>query len=407
MDKHIAPVSVNERERLVELASFDLDYSDLDESLKDLTKLAAKVAGTDISHLSLVDSFTNWAFACHGFAGGPSPKEDSLCQYTILEDDYFEVPDMLQDERFRDQSYVTGDPHFRYYLGFPLQTQSGYNLGALCVLHTEGKEISPENRELLRIIAKEAMGRLTTMKMMQDLRSRVRDTEESQRKVAHDIRGPLGGIIGLTQIITEQGTENSMSDVLEFVGLIRSSSNSLLEMADQILHAGKSKPPTPTLPVISYYNLELLRAKLDSLYAPQAKNKEINFDVSIKTGNRSENFSQNKLLQIIGNLVSNALKFTPKYGFVGVELELLPAKLHNTLVVTVKDTGVGLDANTIQHIKNGSALSSQGTGGEKGFGFGLSVVRQLVDEMQGVLQIDSGLGGGALFQVRLNLERIF
>jgi signal transduction histidine kinase len=404
MDKQIAPLPVNERERVFELASFDMDYSDLDEAFKDLTLLAAKVAGTGISHLSLVDSLTSWVFAAHGFEGGPLPRENSICQYTILEDHPFEVPDMLLDDRFRNREYVTGDPHFRYYLGVPLHTKAGNNLGALCVFDKTEKKLSPEKIELLRIIAGEVIKRLTAMKTILELQDRVKALDESQRKVAHDIRGPLGGIIGLTQIITEQGQDNNVEDVLEFVGLIGKSSNSLLELAEDILSKEKLAVSDPANRD-PYYTLELLAGKLEELYAPQALNKGIELKVEIKNGRATEKFSGNKLLQVIGNLLSNALKFTEKEGFVKVELELISAKFQNTLCIDVTDSGVGFDAAAIRRIMDGDA-SSGGTNDERGFGFGLSLVKHLVHEMKGEMQVSSNPGKGAHFRISLELARI-
>lgn len=66
----------------------------------------------------------------------------------------------------------------------------------------------PEKEELLRIIADEIVNRLKAYKAIEGLRNRVKEVQATQNKVVHDIRGPLGGIIGLTEIISEQGKEN-------------------------------------------------------------------------------------------------------------------------------------------------------------------------------------------------------
>jgi signal transduction histidine kinase len=406
MNKHIAPLPANEQQRVIELSSFDMDISHLDESLKDLSLLAAKVAGTDISHISLVDSLTNWAFACHGFDGGPSPREDSVCQYTIAGDQpFFEVPDMLLDERFRDRAYVTGDPHFRYYLGVPLQTKTGSKLGALCVLHKAEKKLSPEKVDLLHIIAREVMSRLNTMKLILELQKRIKVSDESQRKVAHDIRGPLGGIIGLTQIINEQGVESDMTEVLEFVDMISKSSHSLLGLAEEILTTDKMRFATHEAE--PYFTLDSFKEKLETLYVPLALNKGVKLAVSISSGKKTENFSRSKLMQIAGNLITNAIKFTHAQGTVNVDLALVPARLQNILRITVADTGIGLEADAISRIMDGSATTSNGTNGERGFGFGLPLVKHLVEEMGGTLQLSSEPGNGARFEVQLKLERIF
>ena len=125
------PIPANEMERIIRLSELDLDYSDIQESLKDLTKLAAKVAGTSISLINLIDSFTQWTVARYGLDLEQMTREESVCQYTIVAEESFEVPDLTADQRFKDQFYVTGPPKVTYYFGVPLQTDDGFNLGAL------------------------------------------------------------------------------------------------------------------------------------------------------------------------------------------------------------------------------------------------------------------------------------
>jgi len=89
-----SPIPEDEFNRLVQLADYDLDNSELESSLKDLTKLAAKVAGTDISLVNLIDSFTQWSVASEGIAIKQIPREDSVCQYTIMNNQPFEIKDL-------------------------------------------------------------------------------------------------------------------------------------------------------------------------------------------------------------------------------------------------------------------------------------------------------------------------
>ncbi len=398
------PVPANEMERIIRLSELDLDYSDIQESLKDLTKLAAKVAGTSISLINLIDSFTQWTVARYGLDLEQMTREESVCQYTIVAEESFEVPDLTADGRFKDQFYVTGAPHVTYYFGVPLQTDDGFNLGALCVLDRVGKEIPPEKVELLKIIANEIVNRLTAIKVIQQLQSTVKEAKETQRKVAHDIRGPLGGIISLAQIISDQGDSNKMEQVLEFINLIQKSGNSLLDLANEILTNGKQIPEAAQKGEIvksNEFNLVLLKDKLEKLYAAQAKPKNIRFVVNIIDNNGEIPFSKNKILQIVGNLISNAIKFTPENGKVTVDLCLNLGRDGKKLLITVKDSGVGLTEEAIQRIQNGTASSTEGTEGEQGYGFGLSLVKHLLNGMNGSMLITSQPGHGAEFTVKI------
>ncbi|MCF0050824.1 GAF domain-containing sensor histidine kinase [Dyadobacter sp. LJ53] len=391
-------------ERLLSLADFDLDYADLHETFKDLAKLAAKVTGTSISLVNLIDSLTQWTISNYGLDLDQMLREDSVCQYTIMEAEHFEVLDLSADNRFKDKDYVTGNPNVRYYYGVPLKTSNGLQIGALCVLDKEQKTLDPEKIELIKIIADEIVGRLKTHKVLENLRSKLNEAKQTQKKVAHDIRGPLGGIVGLAQIIKDQGDDNQMDEVLEFINLIHKSGNSILDLAEEILESHKEKKSLNAANVVtdnSRFNLTMFKDKLLRLYEPQAKHKHVNFIVNTSALTENVAFSKNKLLQITGNLISNAIKFTPARGTVTVDLKLAITLEVPTLQIAVSDTGVGLNAESIEAVMSGNASSTGGTGGEQGFGFGLALVRHLVESLGGVMSISSDVGKGTTFEVNL------
>lgn len=390
------PIPDNELQRLLSLSELDLDYSNLEDSFKDLTLLAAKVAGTEISLINLIDSFTQWTVANHGLQVDQMPREESVCQYTIMNAGHFEVPDLSLDERFKDKFYVDGPLGLRYYFGMPLTTSEGVNIGALCVLDTQIRSLTPEKIELLEIIGQTVVKRLRSFRALEVLTERLKESNESKKRVAHDIRGPLAGIIGLSDIIGEQGSAGDVKEIMEFVGMINKSGRSLLELADEILSAGGQR----TLQE-NEFNLILFKEKLVKLYQPQAKHKDIALDVVLNAKNENVPFSKNKLLQITGNLISNAIKFTPNGGRITVGLDLAVNSERNLLKISVSDTGTGMDEETLRAIKAGGGSSTAGTGGEKGFGFGLSLVSHLVESLNGSLKIDSVPGQGTTFEVLL------
>ncbi|NBC25277.1 MAG: GAF domain-containing protein [Bacteroidetes bacterium] len=385
--------------RVLELAEFDLDYTSLNDHFKDLSKLAARVAGTDISLVNIIDSYTQWTVSKHGLDIDSMPREESVCQHTILNGDHLEIKDLSKDDRVKNKFYVTGDPHLRYYFGLPLKTSEGNNLGALCVLDTEEKDLSPEKIELLKIIANEIVSRLENTKEVGKLQSKIKDLTETQRKVSHDIRGPLGGIIGLSELIKEKGKENKIDEILEMMDLIKQGGKSILELAEEILGSSDEKQPGQ-----NEFNLKTFKRKLEQLYLPQAKTKGVELNVEISEKNVDVPFLKNKLIQITGNLISNAIKFTPKDGRVTVAILLNNNENDKTLHVNVIDTGVGIDENQLAEIQNGEGKSTNGTSGERGYGFGLSLVKHLVENLNGSLEIQSEVGKGTTFNVALPRE---
>jgi len=393
------PNSSNEFETVLNLSDFNFGNSNFQDNFKDLTKLAASVAGTPISLVNLIDSFTQWTISNHGYEIEQMPREDSICQYTIASNETsFQVQDLSKDDRFKDKKYVKDDPKLRYYFGIPLQSD-GRNIGALCVLDKNVRTLTPEKEELLRIIAAEIVNRLKAYQVIESLNNKVKEVEATQNKIVHDIRGPLGGIIGLTEIISEQGKENKLDEVLEFIHIIHKSGKSILDLADEILSSEKMNSN-----LVNGNELELIsfRDNLEKLFLPQAKSKNILLEIKIDPKSEGIPFPKNKLLQISGNLISNAIKFTPAEGKVTVELTLTLSSTDKVLKILVADTGEGMSAEKIETIMKGTASTEEGTDGEKGFGFGMQLVKHLIESLNGELNIRSSEGEGTMFEVILS-----
>jgi len=390
------PIPENEMERILQLAELNIDFTNFD-NFKQLARLAATIAGTEISFVNILDSYTQWTVSKHGFEIDQMPREDSVCQYTIVGTGSFEVNDLTTDERFKDKFYVTDDPNLRYYYGLPL-TFDNVNLGALCVMDKQPRSLSPEKGEMLRIIAEEVVSRLRVYKYIEQLRNSITDVKSTQNKVLHDIRGPIGGIVGLAEIIQTQGDENKLDEVIDFINLIYKGGKSVLELADEILENDLKRNRNVKSNELT---LVLFREKLEKLYVPQAKSKNILFSITTSRPTEEVVFPHNKLMQVAGNLISNAIKFTPRFGDVKVTLTLEEAEKLNTLRISVSDSGEGIQPDKIEELLTGKAKSTDGTGGEKGYGFGLDLVKHLVQGMGGTFSITSELSKGSVFEVAI------
>ncbi len=394
MSSNIAPIPLSEMDRILNLYDFDIDYSNLESTFKDLTHLAAKISGTDISLVNLIDSYTQWSVSNFGLDIAQMAREDSVCQYTILAEDHFEVEDLSADERFQDKSYVSNPLNLRYYFGVPLKTSTGHHIGALCVLDKQQKKLSDEKIGFLKIIANEIIAKLNAIKVVKTLKSKVEAEQDVNKKVAHDIRGPISGIIGLSDIILEESKDD---ETLNLVSMISKSGYAVLDLADEILNPLALKHSLDG----DHFNLIDLKQRLEILFTPQAKAKQIQLTVKLNDDQKEVTFKKDKLLQIIGNLISNAIKFTPEFGCVEVALTLILNIDERSLVITVTDNGLGLNPETIQSILTGAKKTTPGTHGELGYGFGLAMVRDLVKSIGGKLDITSTLGNGAKFEITL------
>ncbi|WP_158275187.1 GAF domain-containing sensor histidine kinase [Pedobacter sp. HMWF019] len=398
MNANYFPIPENELDRLGSLYDLNLDYTQLQDDFKDLIYLAAKIAGTEVSLINLIDTYTQWTISSHGMHTRQMPREDSICQYTILENNHLQISNLSTDARFKNQSFVRGPLNLRYYFGIPLQLEEGKNIGTLCFLDQATHRMGKERINYLKIIAKEIVTRLKSYSKIDKLETQLSDCEQSKKKVAHDIRSPLSGIIWLSQVLEQQNTDPGES--LQYIQMILQSSRTLMELSDEMLSNYRKSHQD------SSFNLGMLKEQLLQLYAPQTLKKGVALEVIILQG---ENFSlrhKSKVMQIVGNLLSNAIKFTPTGGNVYVIFDWQLALGSHILKVTVSDSGVGMSPEQLERFSNAALFSTPGTQKEQGFGFGLPLVSQHVAELQGHLQVHSQLGQGTSFTVILPQEEI-
>lgn len=393
MTKLVPPVSESEPERLLDLSKLDLDYSAVANEFDDLTKLAAEVTGTSVSLINLIDSFTQWSISSHGISLASMPREDSVCQYTITTDEgFFEVKNLAEDDRFRDKSYV-GDPEkLRYYMGVPIKGDNGSNIGALCVLDRDVMEVSPERTAMLKIIANGISRRLRLLKRINDLSVRLTSAEENHKTLARDIREPLAGIVSILQVILDKGIEMSADECMELATLIQKSATTMLSITDAVLDIEEERTLN-----LDQGDLTWLKNSIETLYAPQCREKKIDFRVNISPRTQAIPFLKRNLLQILGNLVAYAIRHSAKASALTCDLTLKVNASDNELVMTIQYTDTDSSGGMISKILNNSAeertLEPRGQA--------LTLVKKLLSDLNGTIKLDASGGGAMLITVNI------
>ncbi|MBO6587017.1 MAG: sensor histidine kinase [Gracilimonas sp.] len=388
------PVPDKEFERIVELSAFDLDYSGLSHSLKDLTKLAAKVAQTEICLVNIIDSFTQWTVSSYGLDVHQMPREEGICQYTILNDHAFEVKDLSEDRRFQERDYVAYPPRLKYYFGLPLITHKGFKIGALCMLDPSKKEISPDKAEQLRIISDEIMERLEARKRIMKLESRLIAGYNFKRRLNHDIRGPIGGIIGLVQLIKDQDTDEKVSEITRYLDLIEKAGDNLLGIANKRLSYKKRNEERKLKD--NELTLLSLKSKLSELYKPQVDIHDIDLTIANHPQCEDLPFPKKNVLPVIGNLISNVIRFTLPGEMIMVRQEYRCASGSNHLLITIKNTGSKLTNNQIRQVFSNEFESDQ-----KVTSMNLSAIHRLLKKVGGSFSISDEGDRGNRFDVEL------
>ena len=149
--------SANELSRLAALLRYEILDTPDEAAFDDITQLAARFCGTPIALISLVDGERQWFKSRLGLEVSETPRQISFCTHTIEGEGIFEVPDAHQDRRFADNPMVLGEPRVRFYAGTPLSTPDGHNLGTLCVIDRQPRQLSEEQRDTLERLGRQVM----------------------------------------------------------------------------------------------------------------------------------------------------------------------------------------------------------------------------------------------------------
>ncbi|RFC36640.1 MAG: HD-like signal output (HDOD) domain, no enzymatic activity [Candidatus Nitrotoga sp. SPKER] len=150
----IAPgITINERMRIDTLRSFNILDTAPEERFDRITRLAKHLFNVPIALVSLVDTDRQWFKSCVGLSFNETPRNISFSGHAILGTDIFIVPDTLLDKRFYDNPLVTTGPGIRFYAGCPLTVSNGSKLGTLCLIDSEPRILTSEERKLLQELA--------------------------------------------------------------------------------------------------------------------------------------------------------------------------------------------------------------------------------------------------------------
>lgn len=401
MSKKVEQSSPSEIQRKNALESYEILDSNPEKEFDDLTQLAADICGAPVSKLNLIFGDRQWAKSVFGDSERESPRNETVCQYTILKRDILEVEDLSKDDRFKDFDYVTGKPNFRYYLGAPLITPDGISIGALCVLDTKPRELSNKQKEQLQILANEVMSRLELRKQNIRLRELNEYKVDLMKMLSHDMRSPLNGIMGLASLMKDVKSSGDAEEI-EMLSIIEESSAQLNRMIDEIMSYTLMESDGFTLNK-SDVDIKVIIEGMKRLYRPSAKSKNIDLSFEVNDLDEKVSLDQSKFEQIVGNLLSNAIKFTKSNGSISVTLTKKQTDDGNQLELNVSDDGIGMKQEVADQlfVNVGKRLNRNGTSGEKSTGIGLTIVKYFVDLHEGKISVESEKGKGTTFIVAL------
>ena len=215
--------------------------------------------------------------------------------------------------------------------------------------------------------------------------------------VAHDLKNPVASIAQFSDLLV---AKPELAGTERFTLSLQESAQAAMNLLDNLLYWGRSQADELKISRVLFPADKLVR-EVESLYAHMATQKEIR--LMVECPSNLEIFADKALINIvIRNLVSNALKFTPRHGSVRLKVT---AEENGTLF-SVTDTGVGMSEEIIASVKKfGQLDSSPGTDQEIGTGLGLQLASDLVRRHGGVLKIESTPGEGSVFSFTIPLHQ--
>ncbi len=162
-----------EIDRVKALRELDILDSLPEKEYDDVTKLASAVCGVPVSLVTLLDSERQWFKSKVGIEIDQTPAALSFCRHAIAEGDsesVFEIPDLAVDPRSRDNPFVTGGPMARFYAGVPLVMDDGNAMGTLCVLDMRPRQLTTQQQDMLKVLARGVVSKLELRRQNRQLR---------------------------------------------------------------------------------------------------------------------------------------------------------------------------------------------------------------------------------------------
>ena len=222
--------------------------------------------------------------------------------------------------------------------------------------------------------------------------------------MSHDIRTPMNAIIGYTTLINREADEPGK--VREYTRKISSAGDYLLGLINDVLDMSKIESGKTTLNIAQFYIRELV-SEVESIVRMQANAKRQEFSVTVEEVDHDCVVGDElRIRQIILNLLSNALKYTPNGGKIDFIVRGIPqekAKIQKLRII-VRDTGYGMESGYMKSIfEPFTRLDNSMTGKIQGTGLGLAITKSIVDLMGGTITVNSVLNKGSTFTVDLEL----
>jgi signal transduction histidine kinase len=335
----------------------------------------------------------------------PAPLEGSATALAIHEKRVLHYPQVLADPAappvLRRLALGRG---FDYSLAMAPMIWEGRGVGSVFVTHAPPGPFSAKDLELLKTFADQAVIAIQNARQFREIQDKSRQLEianqhksEFLANMSHELRTPLNAIIGFSEVLIERmfGDLNDKQD--DYLKDIHSSGKHLLSLINDILDLSKIEAGRMELDVESF-DVPAALSNAMTLVRERAQRHGLALDLAVAPEVGEVRADERKFKQIMLNLLTNAVKFTPDGGKVAVSARLVGGVLE----VAVTDTGIGIapqdQAAVFEEFRQ---VGRHYTNKQEGTGLGLALTKRFVELHGGALVLDSEPGRGSTFTFTL------
>lgn len=314
-----------------------------------------------------------------------------------------------------------GHPAVRSYLAVPVVGHSGELLGTMFFGHPEADVFSERTERIVRGIAAQAAVAIDNVRLYEaaqraaeerkvllesERQARAEAERTSQMKdeflatLSHELRTPLSAILGWAQVLRRGSRDQN--DLQKGLQTIERNARAQAQLIEDLLDMSRITSGKVLLDMQAVAPASFIDAAVETV-RPAADAKNIRIDKHYAADPGLVAGDPARLQQVVWNLLSNALKFTPRDGLVSIDL----ARNDTNVVITVRDNGAGIRPEFITHVfERFRQADASMTRRHGGLGLGLAIVKHLVEQHGGTVRADSaGEGKGASFTIELPLAK--
>ena len=387
------PHRIDDSARLDAVRRSVLLDSPAEESFDRLTRMAASLIDVPSALVTVIDADRQFYKSCIGVkepwaTTRETPLELSYCTHVVETGDPLIISDAREHPLTKDHPALR-EMNIIAYAGIPLFLD-GQPLGSFCVVDEKPRDWSERDIAVLKDLANSAMSEIALRVATEEAESAVRDRDDVLAVVSHDLRNPAGVVVAMSKMLLEKElTEERRRALLQS---IHRSGVTMQRLIDDLLDLSRMEAGHLELDRHDIDAAALVRECAES-HVPRADEAGIDLRVVAPDTPLPLRADSHRLGQALGNLVGNALKFTPSGGTVTMEAR----RDERSVVLAVADTGPGIDAEHLPHLFD--RFYQVRKSDRAGAGLGLAITKAIAQSHGGDVRVYSTPGQGSRFEL--------